>query len=185
MIKLPTSFGEFKIDTYENGSEECIIISKDYGDSTPFVRIHSSCVFSESLLANDCDCAQQLHASLKYISEHGGIVIYCYEEGRGIGLKNKIRAIQLEQQKKLNTADAFKQLGFPPDPRNYKTAVDALLNLNIKKIRLATGNPQKKEAIEKAGIEVTERVTVSIDASEVVQKYVEQKVKVLGHYEKN
>lgn len=185
MISLPTDFGEFHVSVHESGSEHCILISKEHGEEVPFLRIHSSCVFSEALHSNDCDCAQQLQASLKYVGIHGGLIIYCYEEGRGVGLRKKIEAIQLEQKKHMNTAEAFKELGFTADPRTYKLAIDALQVLNIKRVRLASNNPQKIEALKNGGIEVVERIILNLDLNDAAKEYLDKKIEHLGHYEKN
>lgn len=185
MIKLPTKYGNFDIDVFEGESGECIIISKPHSTNIPFVRIHSSCVFSESLFAQDCDCSLQLEAALRFISENGGIVIYCYEEGRGIGISNKVKAIELEQKSNMNTAEAFHHLGFSIDPRNYKLAIQALVSLGIKKVLLGTDNPRKIQALNDAGIEVVDRVYLKVEKNDLVKNYLNQKINILGHYEKN
>jgi GTP cyclohydrolase II len=185
MISLPTKYGDFDVWVHKSELQQCLVIKMDYGSTVPFVRLHSSCVFSEALLANDCDCAQQLHLSLEYIGEHGGLVIYAFEEGRGVGLDNKIKAIELEQNNKLNTAEAFRILGFEPDPRTYITSVEALNSLKIKKVRLATSNPKKLEALAKGGIEVVERIHLNISENDTVKDYLAKKIECLGHYEKH
>lgn len=183
MVVLPTKYGDFDVWTHKKDNQQCMVISKNYGSDAPFLRLHSSCVFSEALLANDCDCAQQLHLSLEFIGKNGGIVIYSYEEGRGIGLENKIKAIKLEKQENINTAQAFKILGFEPDPRTYDLAIDAILSLKIDKVRVATNNPKKLEALVKNGIEIVERIQLNVTKNPSVKEYLAKKVDCLGHYD--
>jgi len=151
----------------------------------PFLRIHSSCVFSESLNAIDCDCARQLNASLKHIREHGGILIYLYQEGRGIGLSGKIRAIRLEQETGCDTAESFRRLGYEPDPRTYEAAILELKNRGISKIHLSTSNPKKVSALEAAGINVVSRISLEIEKNDLIRKYLVEKTKALGLHEDN
>jgi GTP cyclohydrolase II len=184
-IVLPTAFGNLHVSCISFDNEEAILIQSSKLSETPFVRIHSSCVFSESFHANDCDCALQLNASLEYISTSPGLIIYLYQEGRGIGIKSKILAIALQQKENLNTADAFRRLGFDIDPRRYDIATHILKELNIKKVKIATSNPKKIAAIELAGISVVERLTLPIKKSSTIQCYIDSKTAALGHYEEN
>lgn len=182
-ITLPTKFGEVDFFSHQEGNETCIVAINESYDAAPFVRIHSSCVFSESFGTQDCDCAMQLDASIEYITKNGGIVIYLYQEGRGIGISNKIKAIRIQQEKGIDTASAFLELGHPPDPRNYDLAISALKSLGISTIRLGTNNPKKISDLEESGINVVDRVKLDLETTTLVEDYLKQKTKVLGHHE--
>lgn len=184
-IVLSTAYGSLDVSSMTIGDQEAILIRTPKISETPFLRIHSSCVFSESLHANDCDCALQLNASLDYIHKHSGLIIYLYQEGRGIGLRSKIAAIALQQKESLNTAEAFKRLGFDIDPRDYTIATEILKKLDIKKVMIATSNPNKVAAIESAGVFIAERIHLPIEKSPKIQNYLDSKTAALGHYEEN
>jgi GTP cyclohydrolase II len=125
----------------------------------PTIRLHSACLFGESFHSLECECRAQLDAALDEITERGGALIYSFQEGRGIGLCAKIVAMELERVRKISTTDAFKTLGFEPDPRRYDDAVQALAELcSAREIRLITNNPHKLEAFTNAGFVVAERV---------------------------
>lgn len=180
-ITLPTPYGDL-LTSYINyeGQQALLIRSPDLSDE-PFVRIHSSCVFSEAIHAADCDCALQLNASLEYIGKNNGIIIYLYQEGRGIGLQAKIQAIALQKSAGIDTAEAFCKLGFDADPRDYKAATETLKQLNIRKIVIATNNPLKIAAIESAGITISKRIILDIKKTKAVNEYIEEKTKALSH----
>jgi len=182
-IELPSQHGNLKISHFAQDNQHGVLISSKEIQEECFIRIHSSCLFSEALHTTDCDCALQLDASIKYIAEHGGVVIYLYQEGRGVGLKAKIEAIALQQKHKIDTATAFQRLGHEIDPRDYGTAVKKLKELNIKRAIIATNNPQKISALEAGGIEITKRITLTIEKNQITQKYIDEKTKALGHYE--
>ncbi len=158
---LPLRCGLFKICYHSFDKGTCISIS--YGDLqniVPIVRIHSSCLFGESFHALDCDCADQLDSTLKLIKKNrSGVIVYQYAEGRGIGLENKIKALELQRTQKLNTVEAFALLGFEPDNRKYDIEMTALIDLRINKsIKAASQNPRKLEALQGAGFTITETV---------------------------
>lgn len=182
-IELPSQYGNLKISHFCNDNQQGVVITSKEVQEECFIRIHSSCLFSEALHTTDCDCALQLDASIKYIAEHGGVVIYLYQEGRGVGLKAKIEAIALQQKDKIDTATAFLRLGHKIDPRDYTSAIKILKDLNIKKALIATNNPEKISALEAAGIEIVERISLTIEKNPTTQKYIEEKTKALGHYE--
>lgn len=181
-IELTTAHGKLRVRHFWCQDGDCLIASSvDELKDRPSVRIHSSCVFSESLGSLDCDCALQLRKSLEQVSSDGGFVLYRFEEGRGAGLRNKIEAISLQQSQGIDTKTAFETLGFPPDPRTYSVAIRALQALNLgPRIALKTNNPRKIKALEDAGFEV-EREALGIDRDERVQAYFDQKRQCLGH----
>lgn len=183
-IALDTNHGQLHVSYYEHGGQQALLIKTAEISDEPYLRIHSSCLFSEALHANDCDCALQLNAALDYIAENNGIVIYLYQEGRGVGLALKIKAIALQQTEQINTAEAYHKLGLEKDPRTYAAAVELLKDLNIKKVIIDTNNPNKKEALESAGIEVVKTISLEIPITQKVQDYRSSKSKALQHYNK-
>ena len=184
-IKLPTVHGDFEIFHFNKENQEGVVIFKNIdNDSVPFLRIHSSCLFSEAFSSTDCDCSSQLDSAFRYIKNNGGIIIYLYQEGRGVGLEEKVKSIHLEQNLHLHTAEAFTHLGHDQDPRNYDAVVAILKDMKIAKVNLGTANPRKISALVEAGIEVNDRIHLDIDSNEVIDKYLASKVEHLGHYEK-
>ena len=184
-IKLPTETGDVEFSYFNSYGMEAVVAMNHEYTGTPFVRVHSSCVFSEAFHTTDCDCALQLDKALKTINKEGGIIIYLYQEGRGIGLKKKIEAIGLQQKQGINTKQAFEILGHEPDPRTYKAAAHILNKLGIDKIKLGTSNPNKIKSLENEGIEVTERVHLNIKTTELIRNYLSEKINILGHHEKD
>ncbi|MBD3653871.1 GTP cyclohydrolase II RibA [Kangiella sp.] len=184
-IILPTKYGEFEVFYFKRCGQEGAVILSPYDGDCPFVRIHSSCLFSESLRATNCDCSRQLESALRYIGNNGGVVFYLYQEGRGIGLEDKIKAISLEQNEGVNTAEAFDRLGHPKDPRNYDAVISILQELNIKEICIGTSNPRKVDALTDAGIFIRDRVHLMFESNEVIDEYLTNKIRYLGHHEKN
>lgn len=184
-IKLLTKVGELEFEYFSHEGQEGIVVRKGTTASIQFVRVHSSCLFSEAFQSADCDCALQLNAALDYIGLNGGIVIYLYQEGRGLGLENKIKAISLQHSEGIDTATAFAKLGHRSDPRDYEAASKVLIALNVTDILLATNNPKKVKSLEQAGIKVTGRVNLEVDTTPLIDKYLREKQEVLGHYEIN
>ncbi|BEH15618.1 GTP cyclohydrolase II RibA [Marinobacter shengliensis] len=184
-IQLDTKHGKLITYTHTLNNETCVVIKSETLPRSPFLRIHSSCLFSESFHATDCDCASQLDAALEYIKKNGGIIIYLYQEGRGIGISEKVKSIYLEQTKALNTAEAFSELGHQQDPRNYAIAIDVLKTENIQIVTIATNNPNKVKALRDSGIIVESRINLDIEKNETMAKYLETKTEALGHYEKD
>lgn len=174
MALLPTSHGMFRIEYKHN----CLVLIKGEVKDNVMVRIHSRCTTGDVFGSLRCDCRLQLEESLKMISREGGILIYLNQEGRGIGLENKIKAYEL-QDKGLDTVEANLKLGFEADERNFEDAVRVLKSFGIKKIRLITNNPKKIEDVKNAGIEV-ERIPL-IKRHEFNESYLETKKKKLGH----
>lgn len=177
LANLPTKLGMFKVQSFKEGEKEHLcIMSKDLGDVVN-VRIHSECLTGDALLSLKCDCGAQLEYALKYIQEHGGLVIYLRQEGRGIGLLNKINAYAL-QDKGLDTIEANLKLGFKADERNYDV-VDFILDYyKIKAINLITNNPLKINSLK---VEVKKRIPIKISSNEFNQDYLKIKEEKMGH----
>ncbi|MGX9134532.1 bifunctional 3,4-dihydroxy-2-butanone-4-phosphate synthase/GTP cyclohydrolase II [Rummeliibacillus sp. JY-2-4R] len=184
-VKMPTSFGEFQMIGYSNrvNDKEHIAIVKGnpQNDIAPLVRIHSECLTGDIFHSKRCDCGPQLHKSLEMIEEAGsGVVLYMRQEGRGIGLLNKLKAYELQEQG-YDTVEANIHLGFPAEMRDYGLSAQMLRDLGITKIRLMTNNPAKIEGLTKYGIEVVERVPVEIPAEPENEKYLETKKSKMRH----
>ncbi len=185
-ITLKTVVGPLKgvLYTSDSGSA-CFVVSKESHSSPPLVRLHSSCLFSESFHSNDCDCASQLDAFLTKIAAEGGYLLYLFEEGRGTGLMNKVRAVKLQQDSGIDTGKAFEDLGYTRDPRDYAVAIETMHALNLPvEIRLATNNPGKVAAVEKAGYKIVERVQLQYATSKAIDDYLQMKVRSLSHHAK-
>ncbi len=182
---LPTDLGEFKVHAFtdeENSKDHVSISMGDLLTTDPVLcRIHSQCITGESFFSMRCDCRFQLTESLSQIAEKGrGVVFYLQQEGRGIGLSNKIRAYNL-QDKGLDTVEANHQLGFSDDERTYETVSGMINFLGIKKVNLMTNNPKKIEALKSMGIIVNQRVPLSSNTNKYNEKYISTKIKKLGH----
>lgn len=181
--KLPTEFGDFQILGFENDldkKEHLALIKGDIKTKVPLVRIHSECLTGDALFSRKCDCGQQLRNSMKAMEKEGaGIIIYLRQEGRNIGLLNKIKAYQLQDQG-LNTVEANLALGLAIDNRDYTIAHQILSYLGLEKIRLISNNPEKIKAMEEVGIEV-ERVEIKSKLLEENKNYIKTKKEELGH----
>lgn len=182
---LPTEFGDFKIFVFKNyldHKEHLAIVKGDIkGQEDVLVRVHSECLTGDVFGSKRCDCGEQLHNALRTIEEKGrGVVVYMRQEGRGIGLTNKIKAYAL-QEKGLDTVEANVKLGFPPDMREYSLAAQIIRFLGIKSVDLLTNNPLKRESLEHWGIEVKKRVPVIVKANNVNAGYLKTKKEKMGH----
>ena len=182
---LPTLYGDFKMIAYSDYEDDpmpdIVLVHSQFDESLPAViRIHSECMTGDVFSSRKCDCGDQLHESMKMIAETSGILIYLRQEGRGIGLINKLKAYKL-QEEGLNTIDANLHLGFQEDQRQYNNATAILQDLNIKKIRLITNNPLKIAALEKVGFEIIERIPIVIPAQKDNRSYLEVKRDLMGH----
>ena len=181
---LHTEFGEFKINYHKIDNLYCLSLSMgNMNKPNTIIRLHSSCLFSESLSSIDCDCNLQLQHAMKIIAEHKrGVIIYLFQEGRGHGLSNKIAAMEIERTKGVDTVEAFNELHFDLDPRNYDIAIKALKELRVnRKIRLITNNPRKKKQLENGGFIITRRVILTYPTNDLVKKYLNVKKNKLGH----
>jgi len=181
--KLPTPFAEFNITAFqsEDGKEHVALTLGDLAGEPPLVRMHSECLTGDALFSLRCDCGFQLRAALERIAAEGrGALLYLRQEGRGIGLGNKIRAYAL-QDLGADTVDANHQLGFPADDRDYGLAVALLRELGLTRIRLMTNNPAKRDALVKDGIEVVERVEIERGRNPHNAAYLDTKMTRMGH----
>lgn len=182
---LPTKFGKFRVVVFRNSlddKEHLAIIKGDISQGAKIpVRLHSECLTSEVLGSLKCDCREQLETALQYIAKQGtGVVLYLRQEGRGIGLGNKIRAYAL-QEKGYDTVQANHILGFPDDLRSYDIAAAMLKELGIESIQLLTNNPSKIYGIEEHGIEVAERLPIQIQPNPINHFYLSTKAQKSGH----
>ncbi|SEQ43334.1 GTP cyclohydrolase II [Rosenbergiella nectarea] len=183
--KLPTQWGEFLMVGFEEISTQKDHVALVFGDitgETPVLtRIHSECLTGDALFSLRCDCGFQLESALDAIAKEGrGILLYHRQEGRGIGLINKIKAYAL-QDKGYDTVEANEALGFAPDQRNFSFCADMLTLLGVDKIRLLTNNPKKVRVLSEAGIKITERVPLQVGRNPKNSHYLDTKAAKLGH----
>ncbi|APW65633.1 MULTISPECIES: GTP cyclohydrolase II [Arcobacteraceae] len=182
IANLPTKHGNFRIKAYtQDNQEHLAIMSEDFENiQIPYVRVHSECLTGDALGSLKCDCQNQLNLSLDFIGENGGLVIYHRQEGRNIGLLNKVNAYCL-QDKGRNTIEANLELGFKEDERNYKIVKHIFNDLNIKKIKLITNNPHKIEYIKSIGVEIVERIPAITEVNKHNIDYLNTKKDQMGH----
>jgi 3,4-dihydroxy 2-butanone 4-phosphate synthase/GTP cyclohydrolase II len=183
--KLPTSHGEFEAHVFRNDCDNkehlALVMGDIKGARGLLVRVHSECLTGESLCSMRCDCREQLHESMRMIAKAGrGLIIYLRQEGRGIGLGNKIRAYAL-QEKGLDTIEANHQLGFGADERDYLMAVSILKHFDVKSLLLITNNPAKIRDLREHGIEIIQRVPIEIEPNEYSREYLRTKRDKAGH----
>ena len=180
---LPTEYGQFRIYVYEKGTETHVALVRGEvanGDAV-LTRIHSTCLTGDVFHSARCDCGEQLETALRRIAAGGrGVVVYLNQEGRGIGLANKIRAYTL-QDEGYDTVEANVRLGFEPDLRDYAIGVQILRDLGVRSIRLLSNNPRKLASVTKHGLAVVEMVPLEVDASEMSLRYLRTKKEKLGH----
>ncbi len=182
IAKLPTKFGKFQVKAYKDGVQEHLAIMSQNFETLeiPYVRIHSECLTGDTLGSLKCDCQNQLDLSLKFIAQNGGLVIYHRQEGRNIGLVNKINAYALQDLGR-NTIEANLELGFKEDERDYSIVGYVLKDLGIKRLKLITNNPKKIEYIESLGVEIKERIPAIIKANKYNEGYLSTKKNKMGH----
>jgi GTP cyclohydrolase II len=182
--RLPTEFADFRLRVYlaADGKEHlAITLGTLPGDTPPLVRVHSECLTGDALFSLRCDCGFQLeHALQRIASEKRGALVYLRQEGRGIGLANKIRAYEL-QDRGADTVEANAHLGFGPDLRDYGLAIEILKDLGVKRLRLLTNNPRKLNALTEGGLVVTERVAIECGRNPHNEGYLTTKAGKLGH----
>lgn len=182
---IPTRYGSFQMIAYADDPAERMphlaFVAADFDASRPVpVRIHSECMTGDVFGSRRCDCGEQLEISLKITAERGGVVIYLRQEGRGIGLINKLKAYNL-QDLGLNTAEANTHLGFDVDARQYDCAIFILQDLGIREVELITNNPDKVEALRRSPIQVMGRIPIEIPANEDSRDYLQAKKELMGH----
>lgn len=183
-VRLPSDYGDFVAYGFldkNTGKEHIALVKGDITDGPVLTRVHSECLTGDVLGSKRCDCGSQLHTALKRIDERGkGVLLYMRQEGRGIGLFNKLRAYEL-QEKGYDTVDANIKLGFPDDLRDYDLAAKILKDLGVEAVELMTNNPDKINQLEKYGIRVEKRSPIEIESNEVDKAYLKTKVERMGH----
>ena len=183
--KLPTEWGNFQIAGYRSlsSTEEYVVLYK--GELRPdvptLVRIHSQCLTGDVFGSMKCDCGRQLHRTLEMIEEEGrGAVVYQQQEGRGIGILNKIRAYAL-QDEGADTVEANEWLDLPVDSRDYRQCAEVLFDLGLCKVKVISNNPGKLKALEEAGLEIVERVSIEVESADPAARYLRTKKEKMGH----
>jgi 3,4-dihydroxy 2-butanone 4-phosphate synthase/GTP cyclohydrolase II len=184
--RIPTNWGNFNMITYAESADERMpdiaMVSEGFdAQQTVTLRIHSECMTGDVFGSKRCDCGEQLDTALQLTAQQGGVVLYLRQEGRGIGLINKLKAYNL-QDIGYNTIDANTHLGFDADARQYDTAIFMLRDLGIHSVRLLTNNPEKVNALERSGIEVVERIPLLIAPQPESSRYLKTKADLMGHF---
>ena len=182
---VPTDYGIFKIIAFSEKSDDWMpqmaLIAEGTDLSKPVnVRFHSECITGEVFHSKKCECGQQLAAAMKYMQQHGGIIVYLRQEGRNIGIINKLKAYSLHEQG-LDTVQANLELGLPADDRNFSSAIEILHQLGVKQINLLTNNPDKLKLVEDSDIQLLERIPLQIEANENSKDYLQTKKDYFGH----
>lgn len=183
--RLPTVYGEFQMTGFvdSNGLEHAALFLGDLTiEEPPLVRLHSECLTGDAFHSLRCDCGSQLETAMQMVQQAGrGLIIYLRQEGRGIGLANKIRAYH-NQDKGMDTVEANVALGLPIDARQYSIAAQILRYFHIQKVRLMTNNPQKIKELQNLGIEITERLPLHTGLCDSNQRYMQTKFEKMGHW---
>jgi 3,4-dihydroxy 2-butanone 4-phosphate synthase/GTP cyclohydrolase II len=185
VANLPTEWGDFKIAGYRSKTspEEFVVIFKGElrPDIATLVRIHSQCLTGDVFGSRKCDCGEQLHRTLQMIEAEGrGAIVYQQQEGRGIGIINKIRAYEL-QDRGADTVEANERLGLAVDAREYRQCAEVLFDLGLCKVRVLSNNPGKLQALEEAGMEIVERVAIEVPPNKNATAYLKTKKEKMGH----
>ena len=182
IANLPTKHGKFRIKAYKDGNQEHLaIMSEDFENiEAPYVRIHSECLTGDVMGSLKCDCQNQLNLALDFIAKEGGLIIYHRQEGRNIGLLNKVNAYSL-QDKGRNTIEANLELGFGEDDRDYRVVEYIFNDLGVDKIKLITNNPKKIEYVEGIGIDIVKRVPAITVTNKHNEDYLQTKKDQMGH----
>ena len=184
-VKLPTEFGHFRLIPFlqkSNGIEHIALIKGTWEPDEPIlVRVHSSCATGDIFGSLRCECGEQLHKAMELIEKEGkGVIVYMQQEGRGIGLMNKIKAYKLQEQG-FDTVDANIHLGFDPDQREYGVGAQILSNLGISKMKLITNNPVKRVGLESFGLTVVESIPIEVKSNPFNEFYLKTKRDRMGH----
>ena len=184
-VSLPTAYGEFMLTPFRqlnNGLEHIVLVKGEWKDNDPILcRVHSSCMTGDIFGSKRCECGEQLHKAMQMVEKEGkGIIVYLNQEGRGIGLMNKIRAYKLQEQGE-DTVDANLHLGFQPDERDYGVGAQILRMMGAKKLRLMTNNPVKRVGLESYGIEIVENVPIEIAPNPYNLRYMQTKKEKMYH----
>jgi len=183
--KLPTEWGDFLIAGYRSktSDEDFVVLYKGElrPDLATLVRIHSQCLTGDVFGSSKCDCGAQLHRTLEMIQEEGrGAIVYQQQEGRGIGILNKIRAYAL-QDAGADTVEANERLDLPVDARDYRQCAEVLFDLGLCKVKVISNNPGKLRALQEAGLEIVERVSIEVESSEPAARYLQTRKDKMGH----
>jgi 3,4-dihydroxy 2-butanone 4-phosphate synthase/GTP cyclohydrolase II len=186
-VDMPTKYGHFKLVVFRerndpSGLEHLALIKGTWSDDEPvLVRVHSSCFTGDILGSLRCDCGEQLHCAMEMVEAEGkGVVLYMNQEGRGIGLVNKLKAYRLQEQG-MDTVEANLHLGFPMDKRDYGLGAQILRHLGISKIRLISNNPRKRAGLKGYGMEIIENIPVKIEPNPHNERYLDTKRDKMGH----
>jgi 3,4-dihydroxy 2-butanone 4-phosphate synthase/GTP cyclohydrolase II len=183
-VSMPTEYGDFRAVGYESlldGQCHIALVAGDPAAENAMIRVHSECLTGDVFRSKRCDCGEQLRSALQMISENGnGVLLYMHQEGRGIGLANKLRAYMLQDQGS-DTVEANTTLGYPPDLRDYGIGAQILVELGVRKIRLLTNNPRKIIGLEGYGLQIAERIPLEIKPNSINRKYLETKRDKLHH----
>lgn len=183
--RLPTEWGVFTMHGFEeaDGQEHIALSMGDFSDGLPVLsRIHSECLTGDALFSQKCDCGPQLKAAMQAVQKEGrGIIVYLRQEGRGIGLINKIRAYLLQDQG-LDTVEANLKLGLPVDARDFSLAKHIYDHLGVHEIKLLTNNPEKVSTLQQAGISIVERIPLQVGENSENERYLHTKAEKLGHF---
>lgn len=182
---LPTDYGTFHMYAYSEESSEKMphiaLVHQNYAPGQDVVlRIHSECMTGDVFSSKRCDCGEQLHQSMKIIEKEVGILLYLRQEGRGIGLLNKMKAYN-HQDEGMNTIEANETIGFAADERNYKVAIQILKDLSVQQVKLITNNPLKLNAFKDSDIKILDRIPIIIRPNDVNQSYLKTKADKMGH----
>lgn len=182
---LPTDFGNFKILAFSESASDwmphIVLVAENTDFSKPVnVRFHSECLTGEVFHSTKCECGQQLDAAMQYMQDHGGLIIYLRQEGRNIGIINKIKAYALQEQG-FDTVEANLELGLPADDRNFGIAIEILNYLEVKAINLLTNNPDKLNFVKNSDIKLVERIPLQMPSNTQSERYLQTKKDFFGH----